>query len=151
MKFLLITILSITLLGCNSHRENSKTDTSLKKQNETSNKERDLQDNKWNWNEKLTPPEKSEINEFKYTAKLLFKSWTWSDGDKSKPAFTIDETAFKTDSSEFKYTINNDSIRIFTNYEYGDGVDRGIIAKLTVDSLIINWSTGDINRYVPIK
>jgi hypothetical protein len=151
MRILLIVILGITLHGCNSHNENSKTVSSSKKENVTPIKEQELGDNKWNWNERLAPPEKSEIKEFKYTFELLFKSWTWSYGDKSKPAFTIDKSVFKADSSRFKYTITNDSIRIFTNAEYGDGIDRGIITKLTEDSLVINWSTGDINRYVPIK
>ncbi len=151
MRILLITILGITLLGCNSHRENSSADSSLNKKNEADIKEYDSGNDKWNWNETVLPPKKSEIKGFKYNTESLFKSWAWNDGNKSEPAFTIDETTFKTDSSEFKYSINTDSIRIFTNYEYGDGIDRGIITKLTKDSLVIIWSTGDIDRYVPTK
>lgn len=66
MKILLITILGITLIGCNYHRENSKTVSSSKEGNETPIKEQVLGDNKWNWNERLTSLEKSEIKEMGY-------------------------------------------------------------------------------------
>lgn len=107
---------------------------------------------KWNWSETISIPEKSKITNSKFASEFLFKSWTWNDGENKKPAFTIDKTSFNSNELKYIYTLNYDSLRIFTSYEHpGDGIERGIIAKLTEDSLIIKWSTDEIDKYVPFK
>jgi hypothetical protein len=103
------------------------------------------------WNETLVRPEVSRIENFKYSTNDLFQTWTWSSGGLVDSAFSINKNAFRPNEEEYKYTIHNDSIRIFTQYEYGDGIERGIITKLTQDSLVINFSDGGTAKYIHFK
>lgn len=120
---------------------------------ETENMGKDSLIKKWTWGDKMTKPLKSSISNAKFSSDFIFKTWIWSDDNENLPVLT-----FKKDSlsihreKKYAYTINYDSLRIFTSYERpGDGFTRGIITKLTKDSLIIKWSTDDINKYVPLK
>jgi hypothetical protein len=109
---------------------------------------------KWTWNDKITRPLKSSISNAKYSSALLFKTWTWSDENENKAVLTFGKDSLNIHGEKkYIYTVNYDSLRIFTSYDHpGDGFTRGIITKLTKDSLIIKWSTddNDINKYVPI-
>ncbi len=167
MKKIIQSILIITSVACNQNRQeyNNTDDIQIEEDVETEesaeisdslktneSKEMDELIKKWNWNETISTPEKSKITNFKFSSELLFKSWTWSEGKNKKPAFTIDKISFNPDELKYIYTINHDSLRIFTSYEQpGDGFERGIITKLTEDSLIIKWSTGETDKYMPFK
>lgn len=94
-------------------------------------------------------PEKSEINNPKYSTDFLLKSWAHTSKD-DEPAFTIDHEFFRIIYNDtianVKYIVEKDSIEIF-EYHHGH-TSKGTISKLTTDSLVINWSTGDRGRYV---
>ncbi len=129
---------------------NRQTTDSIK---ETEDKEMESLIKKWTWNDKKTSPLKSSISNAKFSYDLLLKTWTWSDDNENLPVLS-----FKKDSlnihgeKKYIYSVNHDSLRIFTSYDHpGDGFTRGIITKLTKDSLVIKWSTDDMNKYVPVK
>lgn len=104
---------------------------------------------KWTWGEKnVIQPKKSKINHFKFDEQSLFKKWNHIDGGREF-AFAFDASLFSVINESYLYTISEDSLRVFTQMSHLDGIDRGIINKLTEDSLIITWSTGDINSYTP--
>lgn len=97
-------------------------------------------------------PDSSKIIDPTYPMDYLFKSWAHETTDE-KPAFTVDKKFFRINYREttvnVPFIIQKDSIEIF---EYHDGqTSRGVIEKLTVDSLIIRWTTGDRNEYVSYK
>ncbi len=119
----------------------------------TENKEIEDLIKKWTWNDKITKPSKSTISNSKISTDLLYTTWTWGEGNENDSVFTFQRDFLHIhDENKYIYTINYDSLRIFTSYgEPGDGFTRGIITKLTKDSLIIKWSTDDINKYVPVR
>lgn len=104
-------------------------------------------------------PEKSEVINSKYSIELLFQSWAHDLSD-SEYAFRIDESGFHQGSSRSEYytvpyVIKFDSLEVF---EYmggpnGSVTSRGVITKLTKDSLVISYFTGgnSIGRYVKFK
>lgn len=94
-------------------------------------------------------PERSELIDPELPPELLFTSWHHRSTD-ARPAFTMDSMFFSVDHGDTIITapfiLRGDSIEIF---EYHDGESSaGIITKLTKDSLVIKWTTGDVNRYV---
>lgn len=94
-------------------------------------------------------PNHSEITNPKYSLELLFKSWAHNLED-DKPAFEIDNKAFRIfNGGTFPFILHNDTIEIFEYHH--DETSKGVITKLTADSLIIRWTTGDENKYVPYK
>lgn len=123
--------------------------------NEAKNNEEEIEalKRKWTWNEKIAAPLKSSVSNTKFQPDLLFKKWTLSDVGENKPVLTFKKDSINIEGErKYIYTVNYDSLRIFTAYNHpGDGFTRGIITKLTKDSLIIKWSTDDINKYVPVK
>jgi len=149
-----ISILILLLFGCSSPINENET---IKDESDSisgiENTEIEELIKKWTWNDKIVKPSKSSISSTKISSDLLFKTWTWSDGDENDSVFTFHRDYLTIhDENNYIYTINQDSLRIFTSYgEPGDGFTRGIITKLTKDSLIIMWSTDDVNEYVPIK
>ncbi len=62
--------------------------------------------------------------------------------------FDLEQVHF--DTLAYHYTIDGDSLRIFTRYvdHPGDGNSHGHIAKLTHDSLVVHWREGDVNTYL---
>lgn len=120
--------------------------------NKTDNKKEEELIKKWTWNDKLSKPLKSSISNSEISSNLLFKTWTWADNTEKQPVLTFKKDSLNIHAEKkYIYTINFDSLRIFTSYDHsGDGFTRGIITKLTKDSLVIKWSTEDVNKYVPI-
>ena len=104
---------------------------------------------KWTWGEgsEIVTPERSSINNFPFSSEIFLNKWKYSEDEKPILEFTSDSMdVFYT---KYIYTINQDSIRIFTKADHpGGGIDRGIITKLTKDSLLIEWSTDDRSVYV---
>jgi len=103
------------------------------------------------WNETLVRPDVSSIVDFKYLTEDLFQTWTFAIGGLADSSFSIDKDAFRPSGQTFMYTINQDSIRIFNDSDQGDGVDRGVINKLSKDSLIIDFSDGGIDKYIHFR
>lgn len=104
----------------------------------------------WMWNEKSSKAiQHSEIKSFKYSKKDLFKKWGWlnTKNKKVEYIFSFDEKEYSWNGNSYFYKIKYDSVWIYTNSDILDGVDRGIISKLTQDSLAILWSTGDCDLY----
>lgn len=103
-------------------------------------------------------PDKSEIKNFKFLKKLLFNSWAHSSIDEN-PAFRIDGDGFHVGTKDGGYTeeylIKHDTIEIFEYHGGPNGMEtsKGVITKLTNDSLIISFFTGgdNIERYVKYK
>lgn len=107
----------------------------------------------WTWGDKIKRPLKSSITNFKYPSTLILNTWTFGDHYENLPVFTFQKDSINFHGEgKYIYSINFDSFRIFTNYDHpGDGITRGIITKLTKDSLKIKWSTDDIDSYVSIN
>ncbi len=109
---------------------------------------------KWTWNDPpMNVPEKSSISNENFSKDLLFRTWTWSDRHLNEAVltFTIDSLEIHNEA-KYVYSINFDSLRVFTSYDKpGDSYSRGMIKKLTEDTLVIKWSTDDVNGYVPLK
>ena len=105
---------------------------------------------KWTWNDRPDKPSKSSITNATFPINRLLRTWTMSDGRRSIEAMTFENDSVSIHGEKkYIYTISHDSLRIFTSYERpGDGYSRGIIAKLTKDTLTIEWSTDDMNIYV---
>jgi len=102
---------------------------------------------KWTWKEKITCPKISSISNSTFPSRLLLKEWYIPKDD--LPILKITKDSFNVYHQKFVYTVNFDSIRIFTKADHpGDGVDRGIITLINEDSLIIEWSTDDKNIYL---
>ena len=102
---------------------------------------------KWTWGDKISKPTKSSIANTNFNNNLLLKEWSIP-GDE-KPILQITQKYFDVYDQQFIYTVNYDSIRIFTNADHpGGGVDRGIITLINEDSLTIEWSTDDKNTYI---
>lgn len=109
---------------------------------------------KWTWNDPpMNVPERSSISNENFSKDLLFRTWTWSDGDVYEAAMTFASDSIDIhNEAKYVYSINFDSLRVFTSYERpGDSYSRGIITKLTEDTLVIKWSTDDVNAYVPLE
>ncbi len=104
----------------------------------------------WNWNESIAVPERSSITNPKFITKYLFNSWS-SSPDES-PLFSFSPEYFTVQNEgNYMYTIHNDSLRIFTAYDWpGDGHQRGIIKKLTRDSLHIAFTEGGLSKFVAV-
>ena len=159
-KIILFLVSTLLLTACKNADDSALTDHDpiAKTNPQTSNsineeEEKGELTNKWTWNDNIVNPMQSSITNAKFSKELLFKTWTRSDDNENQPALT-----FKKDSvdipgeKKYIYTINHDSLRIFTSYDHsGDGFTGGIITMLTKDSLIIRWSSDDINKYIPIK
>ncbi len=174
MKKTIFCILTLLLFGCSSNKNEttkealvdknhsnlanqpsqiiSQTTDSIK---DAENREMEELIKKWTWNEKITRPLKSSISNAIFSYELLLTTWTWSGYNENQPVLTFKKDSLKIYGEEkYIYTINYDSLRIFTSYDHpGDGFTRGTITKLTKDSLIIKWSTdeNDISKYVSIK
>jgi hypothetical protein len=102
---------------------------------------------KWTWNEEIKKPCKSSISHTTFEPNLLLKEWSLQ-GD-IKPTLQITEEYFVVIDLQFVYTVNYDSIRIFTDADHpGGGIERGIIKLINEDTLIIQWSTDDQNTYI---
>ena len=102
---------------------------------------------KWTWNESITTPSKSNIQNCLFESRHLLQQWCFP--NENKPIFEFTKDYFNEIHNKYIYTLQSDSLRIFTlSDQLKNGVDRGIISKLTSDSLIIEWSTGDSNKYV---
>ena len=101
----------------------------------------------WTWNENILHPEISRIKNFIFSKEFLFQDWGIYSGTNFKFMLSIDEKLIKPQNLELIYTINYDSLRIFSQADYLDGIDRGIITHLTKDSLVIEWSTNDRGVY----
>ena len=136
MKRILFCLLAISLSISNSYGQNQEDEELIKK---------------WTWNETLSTPEKSSINNMTFPQELLLKTWTTNLGE--SPIFTFNKDSLIIyNEKNYIYSVNFDSLRIFTSYDHpGDGIERGIISKLTKDSLIIVWTSDDIDRYIPVK
>ena len=69
---------------------------------------------------------------------------------RSRPKLIFDPLQVHIDGLAHRYTLDGDSLRIFTEYvdHIGDGNSHGYISKLTKDSLMVNWREGDVNTYV---
>jgi len=104
-----------------------------------------------NWNETINAPKRSSIHHFKFKLDYLFNSWA-SSRDES-PLFSLNFEYFSVpNEGNYVYTIHGDSLRIFTSYDWpGDGYQRGIIQKLTRDSLVIRFSEGGLVKYVSVN
>jgi len=137
MKKIILGILTIASVACNQNRqeynnaeniqieenievektteteENTEISDSIKKYE---SKEMDELIKKSNWSETISTPKKSKITNPKFSSKLLFKSWTWNDGENKKPAFTIDKNSFNPNEQKFKYTIKKDLPKISNKY-----------------------------------
>lgn len=94
-------------------------------------------------------PERSELINPNYPPGLLSGSWYHRSTD-ARPAFTIDSEFFSIDYGDtivkVPFILRGDSIEIFERHD-GE-TSTGIITKLTKASLVIKWTTGDVNRYV---
>jgi hypothetical protein len=105
---------------------------------------------KWTWGDKISKPTKSSITNTNFNNNLLLKEWSYP-GDE-KPILQISQKYFDVYYQQFIYTVNYDTIRIFTNADHpGGGVNRGIITFINDDSLTIEWSTDDKNTYISNK
>ena len=108
----------------------------------------------WAWSEGSKEiVQNSTIENFKFTEKCLFKEWGKLNDytKKIEYFFRIDEKIFNWGDYKFYYEIKYDSIWIYSDSDILDGIDRGIIKKLTEDSLIIHWSTGDKDSYLVVR
>jgi hypothetical protein len=108
----------------------------------------------WKWHEKSSlRPKLSTIKNFQYDEKKLFNKWGRlnTSNNKIEYLFSIDEKKHNWGGRSYYYTIRYDSIWIYTDSDILDGIDRGIINKLTTDSLVISWSTGDCDTYFTIR
>ncbi len=94
-------------------------------------------------------PERSELIDPNYPPGLLSGSWYHRSTD-TRPAFTMDSEFFSIDHGDtivkVPFILRGDSIKIFERHD--GATSSGIITKLTKDSLVIQWTTGDENRYV---
>ncbi|MEX1132436.1 MAG: hypothetical protein WEC15_04355 [Flavobacteriales bacterium] len=71
-------------------------------------------------------------------------------GGRRGPKLNFDQEQVHFDTLAYRYTIEGDSLRIFTEYEDhpGDGNSHGRITKLNYDSLVVHWREGDVNTYL---
>ncbi|MCB9334937.1 MAG: hypothetical protein H6586_02235 [Flavobacteriales bacterium] len=100
-------------------------------------------------------PEKSDLLNFKFSKEMFFNSWAFS-SDNDEPAFKIDSQGFHVITKDGGYTIpyliKKDTIEIFEYHGGPNGMEtsKGVITKLTNDSLVISFFTGgdNIERYV---
>ena len=156
MKQLIVLILISSFLGCQDSQEQTvelapveenvilKSDSSEIAQTDTLSDEELLE--MWTWGEHIEQPNKSSIKNFVYSKELLYQQWKFPEGNEPRIEFTAE--FFDIKSEKCVYTINYDSLRIFTSADHpGGGIDRGIITYLTEDSLVIHWSTQDTNVY----
>jgi hypothetical protein len=103
----------------------------------------------WAWGEdnEVTRPTKSSISDFSYPKELLLRKWGRSGDNMKVMAFT--PSHLDVFDEKYIYKISHDSLWVFTGADHPNGgVDGGIVTKLTQDSLIVAWSTGDIDTYV---
>jgi hypothetical protein len=104
-----------------------------------------------NWNETITAPKRSSIHYFKFKQDYLFNSWASSSDESPLFSFSLEYFSIHNEGN-YVYTIHGDSLRIFTSYDWpGDGYQRGIIQKLTRDSLVIRFSEGGLVKYVSVN
>jgi hypothetical protein len=102
-------------------------------------------------------PDNSEIKNFKFSKDMLFNYWAHSDDGVF--AFRINKTGFYIGAigelSSIPYLIQNDTIEVFEYHGGPNGMEtsKGVITKLTNDSLVISFFTGgsSIGRYVKFK
>jgi hypothetical protein len=107
---------------------------------------------KWTWGDTIHRAVKSSISRANFPHELLLRSWAQSEDINGGVAFTVGMDSLDIPGEgRYIYTVAHDSLRVFTSYDHpGDGFTRGIITRLTKDSLVIEWSTGDSNGYVPV-
>ncbi len=94
-------------------------------------------------------PAHSTITDPASPTELLFHPWA-HEATNASYAMKFDKVLCRINYGDsvvsVPYILKRDSIEIF---EYHDGLtSKGIIRKLTEDSLIVSWETGDENNYV---
>ena len=171
MKEIILLILIFGLFGCsNSDAEKistieekaepeivsdstAKSSSQVLKQEVVENESENLSDEelmiKWTWGDNLnvSKPISSYINNPTFNPELLIGKWMYPEDD--KPILEFRKDSLNVFFERHIYTINSDSLRIYTNADHpGGGIDRGILKKLTKDSLLIEWSTDDMNLYL---
>ena len=110
---------------------------------------------KWTWGEELEDPDSSSISNFPFSTDHLFKTWTSSSFDTTDSILTFDKdfVTIHTENTKYKYTINYDSLRIFTSYEIvGAERTKGIIQELKEDKMLIFWSDfTEVQEWTPTR
>lgn len=91
---------------------------------------------------------KTTIKNFKFSKSLFFGCWMFEPNE-PESVISFNSKRMKVgikDTLCYNYKINYDTITIyqFTNSQ----VSEGLIDKLTEDSLVIKWKTGDVNYYL---
>lgn len=88
-------------------------------------------------------------------ASSLIGTWTVAGTESTHlPTLVFSKDEVTIDGMRSRYSLTNDSLVIFTAYvdHPGDGNSHGVITKLTADSLVIKWSTGeDRNTYIRLR
>ena len=111
------------------------------------NDDTDLKDylEKSTWGETIKPPRESTFRNFPYSQNMLFQSWFLEEDLRNEAIFIFSKDSVKiSGETSYLYTINHDSLRIFTKYEQlGDGYIRGIITNLDSNNLEILFSDGE--------
>jgi len=106
-----------------------------------------LDEFEWGEDGKDPRPTKSFIRNFPFDKSLLLQKWKFPEYDQAIFEFNVD--SFNEYDLCHIYSVNHDSIRIYTRAERsGGGVFRGIIRHLTKDSLVIEWSANSKNVYL---
>ena len=103
----------------------------------------------WTWGEgpNAIPAKKSSIQNFPYSSNLLLHKWKF--GDDQKPILEFTDDSMNVYIAKYIYTIKFDSLRVYTQAEHPNGgINRGIITKLTKDTLVVEWSTNDRDIYI---
>lgn len=110
---------------------------------------------KWTWAEELEDPDSSSIENFPFDDKHLFQTWTSSNFEPTDSILTFhkDFVTIHTDNRKYRYTIDYDSLRIFTSYEIvGAKRTKGIIQELNEDTMLIFWSDfTDVHVWTPTR
>lgn len=128
--------------------ENGTNQMESEKVNEKDSIEMDSLIKLWTWNEIIAHPKSSSINNFLFSTSELFQDWGDYYSDEFNFRFSIDEAYLRLENLELVYTINFDSLRIFSQAEnLTNGIDRGIITHLDKDSMVIVWSDNEKGVY----
>jgi hypothetical protein len=100
--------------------------------------------------ENIQRPKKSKILSSKYSLDKIFAVWTL-DPNGPHADFELSEKSFFVvdydGDGDMPYILNEDTITVY----YNDFITRGVIKKVTDESLIISWDNNEETNYVKWK